>query len=98
MYQTPIFLHTFLNFPGAADHGGFLRLRCFQQPQPPVQRRVLLPAHENPNHARGGGASAGIFQGTSVCRKQEETPTHTYGGDIIMAVGVQQEIYLFMHG
>lgn len=50
--------------PGAANLGGFLRFRFFQQPQPPVQRRVLLPAHENPHHARGGGAPAGLFQGT----------------------------------
>lgn len=54
------------SFSGAADHGGLLRLRGLQQHQPPVQWRLVLPAHEDPHHAGGCHPPAGVFQGAAA--------------------------------
>lgn len=75
-----VFLQRILPPPGATDHRGFLRFRCFQQPQSPVQRRVLLPDYENSHHARRGWAPAGLFQGINACRRQAMTPTRVERG------------------
>lgn len=51
---------------GAADNAVLLRFRGVQQPQPPAQQRVRLPAYEDPDHARGRGAAASFVQGERV--------------------------------